>query len=211
VPSGAFVFGFAGRLVALKAVDVLLQAFASARAALPPGSCVVIAGDGPERARLEEQAMQLGLQSHTHFLGFQAKPWEVYPGFDTLLLPSRVEACGTTALEAMACGCEVIASEVGGIPEIVAGGELATLVAPGSVGELSAAMVSAAARSHAGRAAASERVRAHVLQNFDRRVQYRRISSALADASHFDRPRLPQWAVSAARWPVGVKSTPPGK
>jgi glycosyltransferase involved in cell wall biosynthesis len=184
IPPGGFVFGFAGRLVGLKAVDVILDAFAAARQAARRPLRLVIAGDGPERLRLEEQAAHLGIGSAVRFLGFEPRPWEVYPGFDVLLLPSRVEACPVTAIEAMACGCEVIASSVGGIPEIIADGIVGTLVPPDDAGALREAMVRAERRAEADRMPLLARARAHVIEHFNRRVQYRRISSVVADLAH---------------------------
>jgi glycosyltransferase involved in cell wall biosynthesis len=180
VSDGSFVFGFAGRLVDLKAVDIILEAFATARLSSSRSMNHVIAGEGPERERLEQQARRLGVADHVRFLGFQAKPWEVYPGFDALLLPSRVEACPITAIEAMASGSEVIASSVGGIPEIVSDGVVGTLVPPDDPTRLSVAMFNAVSRPDAERSELLSRARDHVVRNFNRRTQYRRIASAVA-------------------------------
>jgi hypothetical protein len=116
------------------------------------------------------------------FVGFSARPWEIYPAFDTFLLPSRVEALGVVALEAMACGCEVIGSNVGGIPEMIPDESVGTLVAPGDSAALAQAMLRSAGRSPDDRAALIRRARNHVANGFERRAQYLRIASLLAEA-----------------------------
>jgi D-inositol-3-phosphate glycosyltransferase len=118
--AGEKVALFAGNLIERKGVDVLVEAFALLHAA---GACgrLVIAGDGPLRDLLVLQASALGVAGDVEFLG--AVKADRLAGLmaaaDVFVLPSREEPLGVVLLEAMACGTPVVASRVGGIPEIV--------------------------------------------------------------------------------------------
>ena len=91
----------------------------------------VIAGDGPEEARLKDLARELGLASRVHFLGYVKDIREVYPAVDVFCLTSHFEGTPLTVLEAMAMGVPVVASRVDGTAEVVADGRDGFLVAPG--------------------------------------------------------------------------------
>ncbi len=82
-------------------------------------SKLIMVGDGPDRARVEWLVMRWGLQGRVHCVGKQPHISEYLSVADVLLLPSEMEAFGLAALEAMACEVPVIASRVGGIPEVV--------------------------------------------------------------------------------------------
>jgi len=103
-----------------KAIDVLLQA-ASPLLADDPSLTLVLAGDGPLRGELERMASSLGIRSQTMFLGTQGGPEiaRLMRGCELLVLPSRMEPFGIVLIEAMASGTPVVATKVGGIPEIV--------------------------------------------------------------------------------------------
>jgi glycosyltransferase involved in cell wall biosynthesis len=190
-----FVFGSMRRLVAEKGLDVAIEAFAKTVAACSSRSLyLVIVGDGPERSALERLAVQLGVGDRVRFPGFSNVPWELYPAFDVFLLPSRIEALGVVALEAMACDCEVIGSNVGGIPEMISDPSLGTLVPAGNAVEWATAMTRAVQRPTAERTALLARAREHVRQNFDRRSQYLQIASLLAAASGHGPLEIPQCA-----------------
>lgn len=127
---GGYVFA-AGRLVEQKGLDTLLRAYAAASGALG-GRRLVIAGDGPERDRLEGLAASLGLNGDVSFLGSvgRARVAELLRGADVFAFPSRYEAFGVALLEAMAAGVPVVAARAGGIPEFAVDGENALLVPP---------------------------------------------------------------------------------
>jgi glycosyltransferase involved in cell wall biosynthesis len=127
-PAGCKTVTFIGALVPQKGVDVLLDAFKEVRARLPEVSLVIV-GDGPERNRLEQMVEDLGL-SEVAFLGFVDDLERVYEKTCLLVLPSREEGFGLVLLEAMARGVPVVATEAGGIPEVL-GPEYAALVRPG--------------------------------------------------------------------------------
>jgi glycosyltransferase involved in cell wall biosynthesis len=154
------VLAFAGRLGPQKAVGVLLDALADAREVT-----LVIAGDGPERATLERRAGELGLGSRVRFLGSvpREEVLRLFGAADASVLPSAWENFPHTVVEALAVGCPVIATAVGGVPEVVQDGVNGLLVPPGdpealrdgirrffSDGELRRRLAEAAAASVAG-------------------------------------------------------------
>jgi glycosyltransferase involved in cell wall biosynthesis len=121
---------FAGRLVFGKGADYLLQALAAtATSAQTP---LTIAGEGPERARLESLARELGLANSVTFAGLAHEMPRFWRQCDVAVVPSAefVEACPMVPLEAMAAGKPVVATENGGLPELVVDGETGTLVPP---------------------------------------------------------------------------------
>jgi glycosyltransferase involved in cell wall biosynthesis len=123
---------FAGRLVPEKGVDVLLQAFALVTRGLPEAH-LIIAGDGPERAKLDELTEKLELTANVTFLGHVAKG-EMETRFASAwvqVVPSRwAEPFGLVAIEAMMRGTAVVASSMGGLCEIVEHGGTGFLVPP---------------------------------------------------------------------------------
>ena len=128
----------AANLVPRKGVDVLLEAIA--RLGPAARSVLWIAGDGPERARLEAAAARLGVAERTHFLGHRNDVPDLLEACDVFVLPSRQEGLGVAALEAMARGRPVVASAVGGLAETVVPEETGLLVAPGDPAALAAAL-----------------------------------------------------------------------
>jgi N-acetyl-alpha-D-glucosaminyl L-malate synthase BshA len=100
---------------------------------------LVFVGDGPERPRAAERAEELGVRPRVLFLGKHASVDELIACADLLLLPSSNESFGLAALEAMACGAPVVATDVGGIPEVVTHGESGFLFKPGALDEMAAA------------------------------------------------------------------------
>jgi len=115
---GKPVLGFAGRLSGEKGVSVLLDAIALLRRRMP-GAVLLVAGQGPERLRLEEQAHTLGIGEQTQFLGYVEDIATFYNALDLLVVPSIREPFGLVTLEALACGLPVIGGPVGGTAEIL--------------------------------------------------------------------------------------------
>jgi sugar transferase (PEP-CTERM/EpsH1 system associated) len=109
-----FIVGAVGRLDPIKNYGVLLSAF-SRFVREQPSSCLLVVGDGPERGRLTQQ-----LPPAVRLLGDRPDVADLLRAFDVFVLPSLNEGISNTILEAMACGVPVIATEVGGNPELVA-------------------------------------------------------------------------------------------
>lgn len=109
---------FVGRLVSDKGANLLLEAISL----LEPKPRLTIAGDGPERARLEKQTADLGLQATVDFIGSQASEQlaKLLHQHQILVVPSRWrEPFGIVALEGIACGCVVVGSADGGLAEAI--------------------------------------------------------------------------------------------
>ena len=90
----------------------------------------ILVGDGELRGELEAQAGSLGLASHVHFTGWRHDVGEMLALADVFVLPSKSEGFGRVLVEAMAMGRAVVATNVGGIPDIVLDGETGLLVEP---------------------------------------------------------------------------------
>jgi glycosyltransferase involved in cell wall biosynthesis len=120
--------GFAGRLAAQKSLGLALEAVAMA-----PEVRLVIAGDGPDRAVVEERARELGIGERVTFLGAQPRRrvLELFRAADATILSSAWENFPHTVVEALAVGTPVLAMEAGGIGEVVTDGVNGLLVAPG--------------------------------------------------------------------------------
>lgn len=164
-PDDALVIGTVARLASEKGLDRLIKAFGklyiSHRSAR-----LVIAGDGPLRAALEEQVCHAGLSESVYFLGYRSDVEAVLSEFDLFVLPSLTEGIPLALLEAMAAGVPVLATAVGGVPEVVEDGRSGRLVPPDDVEALHQALEHLAgdptARAHFARAA-----RARVEHLFD--------------------------------------------
>lgn len=107
----------------------------------------VIVGDGECREELEKQVTKLGLEGCFHFAGFQDDTLKYLRSFDSLVLPSLSEGLSSAILSAMACSLPVIATQVGGIPELVLAGENGLLVPPANPMALAQAIERLAANS----------------------------------------------------------------
>lgn len=96
-------------------------------------ACLVMIGDGPDLPAVKLVADELGVLDRIKFLGSEQDAAALLPALDLFLLPSEQESFGLAALEAMACGVPVIASNVGGLPELVTEGEAGHLFPVGAV------------------------------------------------------------------------------
>ena len=103
---------------------------------------LVLIGDGPERREVEALVAQLGLGAYVRFLGLMPRVSELLARADLFLLPSQTESFGLAALEALASGVPVVASAVGGLPEVVRDGVTGLLVPPAQPAELARAIAS---------------------------------------------------------------------
>jgi sugar transferase (PEP-CTERM/EpsH1 system associated) len=161
-----WLVGTVGRLQDVKDQVTLAQAFvhACAREAMPGRLRLVIAGEGPLRPRIESVLASAGLMGRAWFAGERSDVPELLRGLDCFVLPSLAEGISNTILEAMASGLPVVATRVGGNPELVDDGVTGCLVPSAQPQAMAAAIEHYAgdpdlARRHgaAGRAQALER------------------------------------------------------
>ena len=135
------VVGTVGRLEDRKGQDQLLVALQRLQASMngraPQG---IIVGDGPLRGRLEGQARELGLQDTVRFTGTVGDVRPLLAAMDVFVLPSWAEGMSNALMEAMAATRPVVATAVGGNPEIVADDRTGVLVPPGDAGAIASAL-----------------------------------------------------------------------
>jgi glycosyltransferase involved in cell wall biosynthesis len=146
---------FVGRVVPIKRLDVLLRALAQARESEPRLRLAVV-GDGDERQGLERQATELGIAADVRFLGYRRELRPVFDAADVAVLSSDNEGTPVSLIEAAAAGLPAVATDVGGVGEVVSA-ETGILVPRGDAAALAGAMVEMAAdpqrRERCGRAA----------------------------------------------------------
>ena len=130
-PKGHKVLVHVSNFRPVKRVVDVVQIFAGVREKMP--ATLVLVGDGPDRDTAEAEVDRLGLKRDVRFLGKVENVADILRGGDLFLLPSNTESFGLAALEAMACGVPVIASNLGGIPEVVVDGETGYLAPVGDV------------------------------------------------------------------------------
>src|SRR5262249_22114463 len=115
----------------------VVRVFARIRKTVP--AVLVLVGDGPERPDAEAEAEKLGVDKDIRFLGKLDNVADLLRSADLFLLPSETESFGLAALEAMACGVPVVATRVGGLPELVIHGETGALAPVGAVDTMASA------------------------------------------------------------------------
>ena len=129
IPSDAFVVGWVGRMTGVKDTDAVLEILRATRErGVDAVLCMV--GDGPDRVRLEQVAHDLGIARSTYFVGYQTDVAGYYRLFDAFVLPSVNEGTPVSAIEALASGIPVVATRVGGVPDVVTEGVDGFLVSP---------------------------------------------------------------------------------
>jgi glycosyltransferase involved in cell wall biosynthesis len=130
IPDDVPLVGTIGRLNEIKRQDVLLRAFAALRQSVPTAHLLLV-GDGPMRAQLEQLAGELAIRGVTHFAGYQPQPERYLPLMDIFALTSRSEGMPLVVLEAWAAGVPVVTSAVGGLPEMLDAGKAGLLFPSG--------------------------------------------------------------------------------
>ncbi len=127
-----------GRFVPFKGYDILIEAAALLHRTEPQLHWVLV-GNGEQRERLVERCAAHGLSSQVHFVGWKDDVRQWLALGDLFVLPSLAEHFGRVIVEAMAMGKPVVATDAGGVPEIVAHGETGLLVPPGDAERLAGA------------------------------------------------------------------------
>jgi glycosyltransferase involved in cell wall biosynthesis len=145
-PPGVARLAVVGRLVPIKGHDVLLRALALVREQLAEVT-LEVAGHGPLEAELRASVSRLGIVDVVSFLGRVAPPGPVFERAEVVVVPSFGEGFGMVALEAMERGRPVVASDVGGLPEIVEHGRTGLLVPSGDADALAEALAAVAGDS----------------------------------------------------------------
>lgn len=130
IPENSIIIGAAGRITVEKGHAFLLDAFQQALR-IRPDLFLLIAGEGKLRKTLAERIDALGLKSRAEFIGYRPDMNNIYALMDIFVLPSLVEGMPNVILEAMCHGKPVIATEVGGVPEIIDDGVNGMIVPPG--------------------------------------------------------------------------------
>jgi glycosyltransferase involved in cell wall biosynthesis len=132
IAADRFTVGWIGRMTGVKRTDDVLLALKTLREH-GVDACLCMVGDGPDRDDVEERAHELGIVRSCFFLGYQDDVAPFYAALDTLILPSGNEGTPVSAIEALASGRPVVATRVGGVPDVVRDGEDGFLVDPGDV------------------------------------------------------------------------------
>lgn len=171
IPEAAPVVGVLGSLIRRKGHDVLLRAFAE----LPAEAHLLIGGSGPEEAAFRALAAELGLAARTHFAGQVEAPGAFYAGLDLLALASREEGMPLVLAEAGHIGLPCVATDVGGVSELLVEGETGLIVPPEDAAALAMALRrlldDAALRARMGAAAEARVKQDFTLEGMVRKVE----------------------------------------
>lgn len=173
-----YVFGTIGRLAKVKGQTYLLKAFSETLQRLPHAKLVII-GDGGLSDELNKEVDQLGLSGKVLMAGHIESAYQLMSAFDVFVLPSIEEGFGLVLLEAMVAKLPVIASKVGGVPDVVSE-SLGALVEPADVSGLSQAMITTSELSEAQRNAEGERMFQRLLNEYSG-ADYKQAYRALID------------------------------
>lgn len=139
IPPDAPLVGIVGRLVPIKNHALFLRAAALLRQQMPNAHFAIV-GDGETRPQTEALVDQLGLRASVTFTGWQRDLPAIYSDLDALAISSLNEGTPVSVIEALAAGCPVVATAVGGLPDLLEGGRLGTLVTPDDASALAEAL-----------------------------------------------------------------------
>jgi glycosyltransferase involved in cell wall biosynthesis len=139
-----FVVGWIGRMTGVKRTDDILLALRGLRDR-GVDACLLMVGDGPDRDQTERRAKELGVVRECFFLGYQDDVTGFLAAFDAFVLPSGNEGTPVSAIEALGAGRPVVATRVGGVPDVVRDGVDGYLVEAGDVAGLAEALARLAA------------------------------------------------------------------
>lgn len=154
--------GIVGRLVPVKNHRLFLRAAAKVRQHMPRAHFVIV-GDGETRPELEALVDEMGLRDVVSFTGWRRDLPVIYADLDVMVIASLNEGTPVSIIEAMAAGVPVVATQVGGIPDLLKGGELGTMVPS----EDADAMAEAIMRVLENPTPHTDRARKHALERYD--------------------------------------------
>lgn len=176
-----YLFGTVSHLVPIKGIDLALRALAGLVELGHRQVAYCVIGDGPLRQDLEKLAEQLGVRDRVYFLGHLQDVRPAYSALDTLLCPSTTESFGLACLEAMACGCRVIAAAVGGLPEAVTDPVCGELLHDREPDNWAGAMARHMKTPAAECSQLADQIRAHVARVHDQRARLAFLAAALVE------------------------------
>jgi glycosyltransferase involved in cell wall biosynthesis len=179
IPKDRFLFGTVSRLVPEKGLDLAIRAFARLCQDTPADIGLCIIGEGPLEDELKRLTREVGLEGRVVFCGFVVNVRAAYSALNALLQPSVTESCPLAVLEALACGCRVIASPVGGVPEILETPACGDLVASRDPGKWAAAMRRRLQTPPEEEADLARRAREVILANHDQRRQFQWVADEI--------------------------------
>ncbi|MBS0266752.1 MAG: glycosyltransferase [Planctomycetes bacterium] len=130
IPAGARVVGTVGRLNPIKSQHLLVRAFAKLKPQFPDTHLLLV-GDGPARAQIESLVSELQLADSVHLAGYQSEPQNYLKLMNVFALPSSLEGLPLVILEAWAAGLPVVATAVGGVPDLIRHGDNGYLIPRG--------------------------------------------------------------------------------
>jgi glycosyltransferase involved in cell wall biosynthesis len=203
LPRSTRLIGSVGRLVPIKDIPTLLRAV-PILSGLIPDVLLLLVGDGPDRFNLEQDARQLGIESHVRFLGFRHDLARIYADLDVAVNCSVNEGTPVALIEAMASGVPVVGTRVGGTPDLLEDGRLGRLVAPRDPRALAESLASVLSHPEPARKSALEaRRRVQEIFRSDRLLGeldqlYQRLLAS--------KGLLPQPAGPLATAPPGIRS-----
>jgi glycosyltransferase involved in cell wall biosynthesis len=173
IPENSFVFGTAGRLAPTKGLRYLVRAFAQIKKQLHNVE-LLIAGTGELKGRLEKRTVKLGCNNSVHFLGHVENMPEFYSAIDVFVLPSVAEGLPRVIIEAMAAGILCVATDAGGIPEILDNGRCGLLVPPKDTNALAEAMLKVVNMPQQEKSAVISEAKEHIKKNYNHDVMIKK-------------------------------------
>jgi glycosyltransferase involved in cell wall biosynthesis len=132
---------YVGRLAEEKGPDILLEAMGLLPRRLRQTTCMLFVGEGPMAQQLQQRVRRMGLEGNVRFLGFRQDVHRYLAAADVAVVPSRHEIFGLSLVQAMACGCAVVATRTGGLESILRDPSHGVLVEPNDPAALSKALV----------------------------------------------------------------------
>lgn len=163
-PNGEKIVMHLSNFRPVKRIGDVVEIFAHVLKDVP--AKLLLVGDGPDRYIAEQHVRDHGIEHDVHFLGKQQAVVELYSISDAYLLPSETESFGLSALEAMSCEVPVVATNVGGLPEVVVHSETGFLCSLGDIDEMAEA-VKLILLDQSRRKAMGKAARERAIRNFD--------------------------------------------